>query len=39
MVLLSDNPVAARFALFVMSEQGQRVLAQFGFAPVALPPS
>lgn len=39
MILLSDNPVAARFALFVMSEQGQRVLAQFGFAPVALPPS
>jgi ABC-type molybdate transport system substrate-binding protein len=39
MILLSDNPAAARFALFVMSERGQRLLAQFGFAPVALPPS
>lgn len=36
MVVLSDHPLAARFALFVMSEQGQAVLQRFGFEPVGL---
>ena len=37
MVVLTDNPVAYRFALFVMSEAGQAILAKHGFQPVALP--
>lgn len=37
MVVLTNNPVAARFALFVMSEQGQAILARNGFVPVAVP--
>lgn len=37
MVVLSDNPAAARFALFVMSEAGQAILSKHGFQPVALP--
>lgn len=37
MVVLSAEPSAARFALFVMSEQGQAILARHGFHPVALP--
>jgi molybdate transport system substrate-binding protein len=36
MVVLSDLPIAARFALFVMSEQGQALLQRFGFDPVGL---
>lgn len=36
MVVLSDNPLAARFALFVMSEQGQAILQHYGFVPVGL---
>jgi molybdate transport system substrate-binding protein len=36
MVVLSDQPLAARFALFVMSEQGQAILQQFGFDPVGI---
>ena len=36
MVVLSDQPPAARFALFVMSEQGQAILQRFGFEPVGI---
>jgi molybdenum ABC transporter molybdate-binding protein len=32
-----DRPPAARFALFVMSVQGQAILARHGFTPVATP--
>jgi molybdate transport system substrate-binding protein len=35
MVVLTNSPVAARFALFVMSEAGQAILARYGFQPVA----
>lgn len=34
MIVLSDRPLAARFALFVMSEQGQAILRRHGFDPV-----
>ncbi len=37
MVLLTQKPVAQRFAAFVMSEVGQAVLQAHGFDPVALP--
>jgi len=37
LTVLSDHPSAARFALFVMSEPGQAILAQHGLVPVALP--
>jgi len=37
MVVLTDNALADRFAIFVMSERGQAILAQYGFKPVALP--
>ena len=37
MTLLSDDPAAARFALFVLSRAGQAVLAGFGFEPLAAP--
>ena len=37
MTVLSDTPAAARFALFVMSEPGQAILARHGLIPVALP--
>ena len=36
MVVLSDHPQAARFALFVMSEAGQAILQRHGFDPVGL---
>lgn len=36
MVVLTEHPLAARFALFVMSEKGQAVLARFGFRPVGV---
>lgn len=39
MIVLTDNPLASRFALFVMSEAGQAILAKHGFQPVALPQS
>jgi molybdate transport system substrate-binding protein len=39
MTLISDNPQAARFALFVVSEPGQAILGQHGLLPVALPSS
>ncbi len=35
MTVLSDTPMAARFALFVLSEPGQAILAHHGFDPVA----
>jgi molybdate transport system substrate-binding protein len=37
MIVLTDHPLADRFALFVMSERGQSILAHAGFTPVALP--
>jgi molybdate transport system substrate-binding protein len=36
MVVLSDHPLAARFALFLMSETGQAILLRHGFDPVGL---
>ncbi len=37
LIVLSDDPVAARFALFVLSEQGQAILRKYGFDPIGLP--
>jgi ABC-type molybdate transport system substrate-binding protein len=37
MIVLSGHPLAARFALFVLSEQGQTILQRHGFEPIALP--
>lgn len=37
MVVLTDNALADRFAIFVMSERGQAILAHYGFVPVASP--
>jgi molybdate transport system substrate-binding protein len=34
MTVLSGDPAAARFALFVLSQKGQAVLAKFGFEPL-----
>jgi ABC-type molybdate transport system substrate-binding protein len=36
LIVLSDDPVAARFALFVLSEQGQAILLKYGFDPIGL---
>jgi molybdate transport system substrate-binding protein len=36
LVVLSDRPLAARFALFVMSEDGQKILQRNGFDPIGL---
>jgi molybdate transport system substrate-binding protein len=36
MAIMSDQPLAARFALFVMSEQGQMILQHNGFDPIGL---
>jgi ABC-type molybdate transport system substrate-binding protein len=36
LIVLTDNPLAARFALFVLSEQGQSILARHGFDPIGL---
>ena len=36
LIVLSDDPVAARFALFVLSEQGQAILRKYGFDPIGL---
>ncbi|MGI3899152.1 MAG: substrate-binding domain-containing protein [Janthinobacterium lividum] len=38
MTVLSADPAAARFALFVLSQKGQAVLARFGFEPLAKAP-
>ncbi len=35
MTVLSDDPAVARFALFVLSQAGQDILARFGFEPLA----
>jgi molybdate transport system substrate-binding protein len=37
LIVLSDQPLATRFALFVLSEQGQVILRQHGFDPISLP--
>ncbi len=37
LIVLSDHPLAARFALFVLSEEGQAILRKYGFDPVGLP--
>ena len=36
LVVLTDHPLAARFALFVLSEQGQAILSRYGFDPIGL---
>jgi molybdate transport system substrate-binding protein len=36
LAVLSDRLLAARFALFVMSEQGQKILQRHGFDPIGL---
>jgi ABC-type molybdate transport system substrate-binding protein len=36
LIILSDDPLAARLALFVLSEQGQAILLQHGFDPIGL---
>lgn len=35
LIVLSDDPDAARLALFILSEGGQQILARHGFEPVA----
>jgi ABC-type molybdate transport system substrate-binding protein len=37
LIVLSDQPLAARFALFILSEQGQTILRKHGFDPIGLP--
>ncbi len=37
LVVLSDAPVAERFAAFVLSAAGQGILAKYGFEPIATP--
>jgi ABC-type molybdate transport system substrate-binding protein len=37
LIVLTDHPLAARFALFVLSEQGQTILQRHGFDPIGLP--
>jgi molybdenum ABC transporter molybdate-binding protein len=37
LIVLSDHPLAAQFALFVLSERGQTILRQHGFDPIGLP--
>jgi ABC-type molybdate transport system substrate-binding protein len=37
MVVLSNAPVAERFAAFVLSPAGQAILAKYGFEPIASP--
>ena len=36
LIVLSDRPLAAQFALFVLSEQGQAILLKHGFDPIGL---
>jgi ABC-type molybdate transport system substrate-binding protein len=38
MVILNSKPVALRFVAFVMSEEGQAILRNHGFEPVAVAP-
>jgi len=35
LVVLRENPLADRLALFILSEPGQAILANYGFSPVA----
>jgi molybdate transport system substrate-binding protein len=35
MVILDSKPLALRFVVFVMSEEGQAILRSHGFEPVA----
>ena len=37
LIVLTNHPLAARFALFVLSEPGQTILRQHGFDPIGLP--
>jgi hypothetical protein len=37
LIVLSKHPLAARFALFILSEQGQTILQQHDFDPIGLP--
>jgi ABC-type molybdate transport system substrate-binding protein len=37
LIVLSDHPQAARFALFILSEHGQAILRQNGFDPIGVP--
>jgi molybdate transport system substrate-binding protein len=37
LIVLTDHPLAARFASFVLSEKGQTILQRHGFDPIALP--
>jgi ABC-type molybdate transport system substrate-binding protein len=37
LIVLTYRPLAMRFALFIMSEQGQAILQQYGFDPIGLP--
>jgi len=37
LIVLSEQPLAARFALFVLSERGQAILRQYGFDPIGIP--
>ena len=36
LIVLSNHPLAARFALFVLSEPGQAILLRNGFDPIGL---
>jgi len=36
LIVLSDRPLAARFALFVLSEEGQAILSRHGFDPIGM---
>jgi molybdate transport system substrate-binding protein len=36
LIVLSDLPLASRFALFVLSEQGQAILQRHGFDPIGI---
>ncbi|NPD67448.1 solute-binding protein [Lichenicola cladoniae] len=36
LIVLSGNPIAMRFALFILSDAGQTILAQHGLIPVTL---
>jgi molybdate transport system substrate-binding protein len=36
LIVLSEHPLAARFGLFVLSEQGQEILARHGFDPIGV---
>jgi ABC-type molybdate transport system substrate-binding protein len=38
LAILSENAVAARFGLFMLSSAGQDILARFGFLPIATTP-